>query len=108
MDEPRFYQRPWFYILSWTFILGGMYLWQIIRLGGIWRSLGYIVFDAILSGLGLLFWLAVFAQFVLPVSTLKDRQKIFDRLLLYLVGAHGPAIFIQDGVPVERREEEKK
>jgi len=108
MDEPRFYQRPWFYIFSWTLILGGFYLWQIRQLGGIWRSLGYIVFDAILFGLGLLIWLAVFAQFVLPVSTLSERQKILDRLMLYLAGAHGPAIFIRDGEPIEQQGEEKR
>ena len=56
----------------------------------------------------LLFWLAFFAQFVLPVQTFGDRQRIFDRLLTYLLGLHGPAIFIRDGQPVKGKGEERK
>jgi len=46
---------------------------------------------------GFFIWTAFFAQFVLPVRTFADRQKIFSRLLTYLSGFHGPAIFVENG-----------
>jgi hypothetical protein len=108
MDERRFYQRPWFYLFAWIVILGGIYLWQIRRLGGFRLSLVYIIVDIFIFMLGLLVWLAFFAQFVLPVRTFRDRQKIFDRLLTHMSGGHGPAIFIEDGRPIKHFREEKK
>jgi len=108
MDEPRFYQKPWFYYVAWSLFWGGIYLWQIWQLGGFAVNLVYIVIDAFLFGLGLLAWLAFFAQFVLPVRTFRERQQIFDRLLTYLSGGHGPAIFIENGRIRESHGEKKK
>jgi len=56
----------------------------------------------------LMVWMAFFAQFVLPVRTLRDRQKIFDRLLTDLFGGHGPAMFIRNGDLIKREGEELK
>ena len=108
MAEPRFYRRPWFYIISWTVILGGIYFWQIRGQGGILANFSSILFDGCIFTVGLVVWLAFFAQFVLPVRTFRDRQKIFDRLVTYILGGHGPAIFIRDGRAIERQGEEKK
>ncbi|MGB7875450.1 MAG: hypothetical protein WBL25_13785 [Anaerolineales bacterium] len=108
MNEQRFYQRPWFYIFLWTVIGGGFYFWQIRNLGGILTNLSIIIIDAVIFLIGLFVWLAFFAQFVLPVRTFAERQKIFDRLLVYLSGGHGPAIFIRDGKQIKREGEEKK
>ena len=108
MDERRFYKRPWFYIFSRIVVLVGVYAWAIWKLGGLSANLVSIFFDAIIFGTGLLIWLAFFSQFVLPVHTLSERQKIFERLLTYLLGGHGPAIFIRDGKQIKRVGEEKK
>jgi len=109
MDEPRFYRRPWVYIFFWIFILGGVYMWQLRRMGGgIRANLDLILFDGFIFFISLLVWLAFFAQFVLPVRTFLDRQKIFDRLLAHILGAHGPAVFIENGNPVKHFGEEKK
>ncbi len=109
MDEPRFYQKTWFYYVSWSVFWGGIYLWQIWQLGGFAVNLVYIIIDAILFGLGLLVWLAFFAQFVLPVRTFRERQQIFDRLLTYIGGGHGPAIFIENGrLRISHEEKSKK
>jgi hypothetical protein len=108
MDEPRFYRRPWFYILSWTLILGGVYLWQVRAQGGIRANLVYMIVDGFIFMLGLLVWLAFFAQFILPVRSFSDRQKIFDRLLAYMGGGHGPAIFIENGRVREKYGERDK
>jgi hypothetical protein len=52
--------------------------------------------------------MAFFAQFVLPVQSFRDRQKIFDRLITYLFGGHGPALFIENGVIKEHSGERLK
>lgn len=108
MDEPRFYQKSWFYYVTWTFFWAGIYIWQIWRMGGWAVNLVYMIIDVFLFWLGLLIWLAFFAQFVLPVYTYRERQKIFDRLLTYLSGGHGPAIFIENGRIRDSQGEKKK
>jgi len=108
MDDRPFYRKPWFFIFLWLLIGGGFYVWQIRRMGGLLPNLGTILFDGLIFVFGLLVWLAFFAQFVLPVRSFRERQKIFDLLLTYLSGGHGPAIFIRNGKPIERQGEEKK
>jgi hypothetical protein len=98
MDDIPFYKRPWAYIAGWLAILLVVYGWQIFRMGGIRANLLDIAFDlACIFPLLLVLWMAFFAQFVLPVRTFRDRQKIFDRLITYLFGGHGPALFIENG-----------
>ena len=98
MDDIPFYKRPWAYIAGWLAILLIVYGWQIFRMGGIRTNLLDIAFDlACVFPLLLILWIAFFAQFVLPVRTFRDRQKLFDRLITYLFGGHGPALFIENG-----------
>ena len=109
MEDAPFYKRPWFYIASWLAILLVVYGWQIYRLGGIQAGLVDIFIDLVFIFPALLFfWIAFFAQFVLPVRTFKDRQKIFSRLLTDLLGGHGPALFIENGVIKEHSGERLK
>lgn len=56
----------------------------------------------------LLLWTYFFAQFVLPVQGFASRWRIFVRLFLYSIGIHGPIIFVENGHPIERMEEEKR
>jgi hypothetical protein len=98
MDDDPIWKRPWFYIAGWLVILLLVYGLQILRMGGIRESLFEIFIDlACVFPLLLVFWMAFFAQFVLPVRTFRDRQKMFDRLITYLFGGHGPALFIENG-----------
>jgi hypothetical protein len=98
MDDDPILKRPWFYIAGWLVILLLVYGWQILRMGGIRANLFEIFVDlACLFPLLLVLWMAFFAQFVLPVRTFRDRQKMFDRLITYLFGGHGPALFIENG-----------
>ncbi len=66
-----------------------------------WAFMGW---SAVFLGM-VAFWLFFFAQFTLPVHTLEERRTIFVRLLYYIVGLHGPAIFIQDGEKIESKAE---
>ena len=92
MDEPPFYKRPWAYIAGWLVILVIVYFWQIFRMGGLRANLTNIFVDlVIVFPILLVLWMAFFAQFILPLRTFSNRLKIFWRLIIYLVGAHGPA-----------------
>jgi hypothetical protein len=98
MDDDPILKKPWFYIAGWLLILLLVYGLQILRMGGIRANLFEIFIDlACVFPLLLVFWIAFFAQFVLPVRTFRDRQRMFDRLITYLFGGHGPALFIENG-----------
>jgi len=56
-----------------------------------------IIADVGICVLGMVGWMVFFAQFVLPVSKVQDRIKVVERLVTYLLGGHGPAIFIENG-----------
>jgi len=109
MDSASSFRKKWLYIASWLAILLVVYGWQIFRLGGIQAGLRDIIIDlACIFPVLLLLWIAFFAQFVLPVHTFRDRQKIFNRLLSDLFGGHGPALFIENGVIKEHSGERLK
>jgi hypothetical protein len=109
MDETPFYRKPWFYIVGWLALLVVFYGWQVYRMGGAQATILYVFLDLACIFPALLFmWVAFFAQFVLPVRTAEDRQKIVERLLSYLSGFHGPALFIENGVVREHAGERLK
>jgi len=108
MDDTPLFKRPWFYIAGWLAILIVGYLVIVYYIEDFWDNPLTIVFDFIIFIVLLLLWMAFFAQFVLPVRTFRDRQKIFDRLITHLFGGHGPAIFIRDGQLIKREGEERK
>jgi len=64
--------------------------------------------DAFFILIGLIFWLAFFSQFTLPVKTIHERLQSFYRLLIYPLGLHGPAISIVDGEIQKRKGEEQR
>lgn len=109
MDNTPLTKRPWFYIAAWLVVLLILYGWQIQRMGGLTAHILEVLFDLLLVfPLLLVLWMAFFSQFVLPVQTFRDRQKIFDRLLTDLFGGHGPAIFIRNGEQIKKEGEENK
>jgi hypothetical protein len=82
---------------------------QIFRLGGLRAGIIDIFVDLVcIFPFLLLLWMAFFSQFVLPVNTFSDRQKIFSRLLTRLSGGHGPALFIENGIIKEHSGERLK
>lgn len=105
-----FYKRPWFYILIWLVVLLSFYGWQVYTTPAD-HQVGIldVLFDLLcVFPIVLIFWMGFFAQFVLPVRSLEDRRKIFDRLRTDLFGGHGPAMFIRNGEVIKREGEEKK
>ncbi|TAK14029.1 MAG: hypothetical protein EPO32_03210 [Anaerolineae bacterium] len=68
-----------------------------------------LVVDVFIFGLGgLVFWVAFFSQFVLPVRTVKERQQVAERVLSTLGSGQGPAILIENGRIVDRFEGEQR
>lgn len=109
MNEIRLYQKPGFKSLVLGIFLLGIYVYDFLYQGGLWHSIFGIGFDLLMFFFGLLPACVFFyAQFVLPVHTWKERNKIVNRLWLHAGKADGPAIFVQNGRLVERKEESKK
>lgn len=109
MGDTPFYKRPWFYIAVWLFILFVAYAWDIVRIGGLQLNEVRIFLDLFCAfPILLVLWMAFFSQFILPVHSFSDRQKIFDRLIARLFGSRGPAIFIRNGVEEKEEGEEKR
>ncbi len=46
--------------------------------------------------------------FVLPSHDSHEKQKVFERLVGYVFGLHGPAVFVKNGELITRKEEEEK
>lgn len=67
-----------------------------------------MIIDTLICVAGLIGWMIFFAQFVLPVRHVSDRWKVVERLVNYLTGRHGPAIFIENGHVRGKENEVKK
>jgi hypothetical protein len=89
-------------------LLAGIYIYSLVRRGGIWQNIPGILFDLLM--LALLYQACVFfyAQFILPTRTLEERWRIVSRLKLHSANGHGPAIFVKNGRKVERAGESEK
>ena len=103
-----FYRQP--RIQALLGLIGGLILYAYLtyRLGGYEVNLIPIIVDLGLFIAGGLFWMAFFSQFVLPVRSLRERWRAFDRLRNYLLGSHGPAIFIENGEIQQRTHEMRR
>ncbi|HEY2980352.1 MAG TPA: hypothetical protein VGJ22_04150 [Anaerolineales bacterium] len=104
MEDSNSARWPW-WLISITVLGIGMYLGTVAIMGGFRANLIAMVFDLLLFFALLYLWLVFFSQFVLPVQTFDERRKILDRLVAYLGGTRGPALFVRDGEVVANPEE---
>ncbi len=104
------FRPPWRRITFTILAILGLVIYRIFTTEGqFWGSLNWLFSNGLICGLGIFFWILFFAQFALPVRTLQDRFRAFERLTLYIQGAHGPAIFIRNGTrEATRREMERR
>jgi hypothetical protein len=107
MDEIPFYKKPIFWVVVWIVILVGLYAILVFSQQNL-DSIFAVIFNALLLIVLFRFWMAFYAQFILPVRTIDDRSKIIQRLNRYLSKSHGPAIFIKDGRIVEKEGEHNR
>src|SRR5258708_29205569 len=96
MDELPFYKKPIFFVVLWVIVLIGLYAYQVFSQSSL-NIVVAVIINAIFLIILFRFWMAFYAQFMLPVRTNQDRSKILQRLNQYLSNSHGPAIFIKDG-----------
>lgn len=94
-------------------LLGGLGLVIVYFVFALWgeitvRKIPPILGDLLLCIGGVLFWLFFFAQFILPLRKVKDRELMVARIFDYLTGAHGPALFIESGTVRERKNESNR
>ncbi len=132
MQSRSTFQNPKKQIVIVTVVVGILYWYQVYRSG--WPSLeDYLMFIALkvffpqyqeqiglpenvnalwqdmwLLAIMFLVWIAFFSQYVLPLNHTRERFWVVVRLLLYMVGQHGPAIFIRDGEVIQRKREMEK
>jgi hypothetical protein len=108
MNQIPFRNRPAFRSAVLAVVLAGIYIYNVVKRGGIWLNIPGMLFDLLV--LAILYQACVFfyAQFILPTRTLDDRWKIFSRLKLHAANGHGPAIFVKNGRKVERTGESEK
>ena len=112
MDEnTSFYQKPIFKKLIKLFF----FLLAYVIIGFLLPSTDpkadhslELLFDLGVFLAGMIIWMIFFAQFVLPITSLRDRWKVTSRLITYLMGGHGPAIFVENGFTHASAGENKK
>lgn len=100
MEPKKFYQTTRFKIAAGVTGFLAAYI-ALARLQGIWFNL----WDIVLFLVAMPFWFFFFGQFVLPVKKFSDRARIFEHLQLYAIGAHGPAVIVENG-QIRQREGE--
>jgi hypothetical protein len=103
MDQKKFYQTTKFRIILGILGFVGAYI-LLARLEGTWFNL----WDVVIFLVAMPFWLFFFAQFILPVRKLSDRVQIFEHLQLYALGAHGPAVILENGQIRQREGEQNR
>jgi hypothetical protein len=86
-------------------VLAATWIYEYASSGDARASLLATALDAALLILVGIACISFFAQFILPIKTLPQRLRISGRLWLHAWGAHGPAVFVQNGRKVERRGE---
>ncbi len=79
-----------------------LYFLLIIWQGGLSSPTAQInlLIDLALFGLGIIFWLVVFAHFVLPLRSRGEMLDVAMEILRALLGLHPSALFIKNGEPV--------
>ncbi len=64
----------------------------------------YIAFGLLVFIFVSIFWLIMFARFVLPIQTINDWRKAISRLWKSLWGSDGPAVLVKGGQLVSKPE----
>ena len=98
------YNKLYSYFLSYFFIVVAVFVLS----EDFQSNIGFGFAVTIIFLISIFAFLLFFSQFVLPVINLPERIKAIQRLLLYILGDHGPAFFIENGELRERRIDRSK
>ena len=73
------------------------------------HSFQLLLFDFLVMGfLGLLLWMVLAANFVLPVEKRHERASAFRQLLYYFLNRHGPAVRVKEAQIIQHPGETKR
>ena len=101
-------QQPVFRALIFAVVLAAIWVYSLLFQGSWIGSLAATALDVVLSLFLLGICLFFYAQFTMPVRALRDRFRIWGRLLLHARNRHGAVVFVQNGRKVERRGESSR
>ena len=59
-----------------------------------------LIYNFIVASVLFFVWVLFVSQYVLPVQSNEERRLVFLRMLRYMIGLHGPAVFIEKGVAI--------
>jgi len=107
-EELGFFEKPFVRALIKFSVLIVVYMLLGFGVLNQEQGLNRMVFDVALCIGGFVLWTIFFSQFILPVQKVRDRLAVLDRLIAYLTGFHGPAIFIENGNIRARQDEREK
>jgi hypothetical protein len=129
-DGKRFYERPIFWprLVGWIFLLAfviafrseilvllkliyaaiqSLLLRPIINLPANTPTALLVLLANLIIYIGCYFiilgWVSLF---VLPAHGSEERRKVYERLMGYVNGLHGPAVFVKNGELIARKDEE--
>lgn len=96
------WKKSWRRLLAAASIVAAIYILLLIAQGGLSSSAAQfsLLADLLLFGLGFLFWMLVFAHFVLPLRQPSDALDVAAEMLKALLGRRPAAVFIKDGESV--------
>ncbi len=84
----------------------------MMALGVLWYFTGYSLIMAVydvLTVIGItIVMLVVMSQFVLPVTTNKDRSKAWQRMVAFMSRSDEPVLVVKDGKVIANRGEDRK
>lgn len=82
----------------------GLLIATLLAPGDLRKDLQRLALNLGLCGLGFLFWLVFFSQFLVPATGLRPRLQILMRFLDFISGLHGPALLIENGQIRQRKD----
>ncbi len=94
-----------YYALGLFFVLA---LTLTLLNGGLLANMGKLAAIIFIFLTAFIVCLYFFSQFILPVTNYQQRLQAAARLMSYLSGNHGPAVFLENGEVRERKDERLK
>lgn len=93
------WKRAWRRLLGIVALVSAIYVLLLIAQGGLSSRAALIslLIDLLLFGVGFLFWMLVFAHFVLPLRHPMQALDVAAEMLKSLLGRRPAAVFIKDG-----------
>jgi len=123
LTQKYFYKKPrfWRWGISIALVILMIYaywkeinfLWQwltgkhVFQFNDLVQIRSLLILGVMIIGFFVMLYISLLfvSQFMLPISSASNRRRVFERLLMYFNGFHGPAVFIREGKEIAKPEE---